>query len=86
MSDRGDPQPMDADGPGSSQPDDSVPEPAVTYVACGASHSLALLSAPLRDLARLQVLDCMHFAPANILRSLVREGSGAALLVKKPLA
>ena len=51
---------MDADGPGYSQPDDSVPEPAVTYVACGASHSLALLSAPLQDLARLEVLQRMQ--------------------------
>lgn len=67
MSDLEGPQPMDADGPGapsSSQRDDPAPEPAVTYVACGASHSLALLSESCPDPARQKSGLCMHdFCP-----------------------
>ena len=63
MGDLEGPQPMDADGPGapsSSQRDDPAPEPAVTYVACGASHSLALLSASFCDSTRQKGSQCMH--------------------------
>lgn len=52
MADRGDPpEPMDTEGPGeastSERTTDAAEPAAVVHVACGSSHSLALLSTPL---------------------------------------